>query len=182
MSKNTIDGYIKWITPTPGDPTYSLLKAHLLFEELLRTYLKRLLPNAEALDGARLSFAQVLSLAKACSPKSLSEHWSWKAIGDLNRLRNMLAHQTAPKNLRERLDEFTGFVADNTVPLPAPFTASEKAVYTQDGGHFFTKADMAIVGLYAVTADVLGFNIDTWFLHEEEQSAAMAKAVSSDDS
>ena len=50
MAKNTMSGYMRWITPTPGDPTYSLLKAHLLFEELLRTYLAHNLPHADALD------------------------------------------------------------------------------------------------------------------------------------
>lgn len=169
MPKNSIDGYIKWITPTAGDPTYSLLKAHLLFEELLRAYLKRMMANPDALDGARLSFAQVLAVARACAPKSVSDHWSWTAIEELNKLRNMLAHQTTPKNLTERLNAYVKFITDNSQPLPEPSANLDASANPHDVGYFFSIVDMVTVGLYCTTSGVLGFNIDDWFIREEEQ-------------
>jgi hypothetical protein len=61
------DRFLSTITLQQGDPTFSILKAHLLFEEILRAHLELCLPNPRALAGARLSFAQVLALVRALS-------------------------------------------------------------------------------------------------------------------
>src|SRR5688572_6119426 len=98
MPNNTIENYLNFITPIPGDPTYSLLKAHLLFEELLRAYLTRTLRHPGALEGARLTFVQLLAVARSCS-SAPPDHWCWAAVGKLNKLRNMLSHEAAPKAL-----------------------------------------------------------------------------------
>lgn len=118
MPKNTVENYLKFITPTPGDPTYSLLKAHLLFEEVLRAHLSRTLRHPDALEGARLTFVQLLAVARACS-SAPADHWCWVAVAKLNKLRNMLSHEAAPKALSEKIGEYVSFVVGQSgAPLP----------------------------------------------------------------
>lgn len=153
---------MRWITPQVGDPTYSILKAHLLFEELLNAYLSRSLAHATALQGARLTFTQTLAVARASSRHIEPEHWVWKAIGDLNRIRNLLSHEARPTDLRKKLDDYVTFVVANTKrPLPkAPIRAGENGVPSATQGHYFTAVDMVTISLYYFTAGVLGFSVD----------------------
>jgi len=74
--------------PSTGDLTLLVLKAHLLFEELLRDFLKKQLRHPETIQGARLSFAQVLKLAQALASTLEPDDWRWKALVELNRARN----------------------------------------------------------------------------------------------
>lgn len=160
MTANNVDGYLRWITPGQGDPTYSLLKAHLLFEELLRAYLARTLPHASALEGARLTFVQLLAVARASSTHVQPNLWIWKAFGDLNKLRNMLSHEARPSAMAERMDAYTKFVVESMkVPLPDfPFVSKEaKAILP--GSHLFSAVDMVTLGLYYHSAALLGFNV-----------------------
>lgn len=79
-----------------------VLKAHLLAEEALDTYLGRKLPSysavAEKLQRAR--FAHKVTLAKAVSNEP--GDWIWQALDRLNALRNSFAHRIDDKR-RERL-------------------------------------------------------------------------------
>lgn len=169
MAKNNIDGYLRWITPAPGDPTYSLLKAHLLFEELLRTYLARTLPHASALEGSRLTFVQLLAVAKASSPHLKPDHWIWKAIGDLNKLRNMLSHETRPKAMAEKMDDYTKFIVQHTkVPLPEPDLGSQSSPSASSNKHLYSPADMVTIGLYYSAAGALGFDVKAIVDHESD--------------
>jgi len=169
-----IDGYLEWITPKQGDPTYSVLKAHLLFEELLRSYLHRVLPHASALDGARLTFVQLLAVARASSTHAAPDHWIWKAIGDLNKLRNLLSHETRPKALAEKMEDYKRFVVQNTgSPLPEPAYRANSTppredtlplgapAHTEGNAHLYSAIDVVTVSLYYVTAAILGYNVDT---------------------
>lgn len=155
---------MRWITPQVGDPTFSILKAHLLFEELLNTYLERVLAHASALRGARLTFAQRLAVAKASSHHLAPDHWVWKAISDLNRIRNSLSHEAQPKDLPQMIDEYVSRIVQNTEkPLPEPAipgTVDEDR--EMPTGHYFTKVDIATIGLYYYTAGLLGFDVDEW--------------------
>ncbi len=178
MAKNTIDGYINWITPVPGDPTYSLLKAHLLFEELLRAYVARMLPHASALEGARLSFNQLLSIAKASSTHVTPDHWIWRAINDLNKLRNMLSHETSPKDLALKFEHYKKLVTEGIkVPLPAPSATSDSLESRASAAHRFTAIDMITLGLYYHSAAVLGFNVESVLEREEQKTDALREAV-----
>ncbi|WP_148044051.1 hypothetical protein [Massilia aurea] len=174
MANNTIDGYLDWITPKLGDPTYSLLKAHLLFEELLRSYLGRVLPHASALEGSRLTFVQLLAVARASSTHVTPDHWIWKAIGDLNKLRNLLSHETRPKALKEKIEEYQRFVVQNTGnPLPDPqyqrnspsmtgsSPPSDAPADDDHSTHLYSSVDLVTVGLYYATATTLGYNVET---------------------
>lgn len=83
----------------PSDVTLSILKAHLLFEEMLRQYLVKSLPNPTALEGSRLSFIQLVAIARSLSREVEPESWMWVAIQRLNKLRNILAHELASNTL-----------------------------------------------------------------------------------
>lgn len=160
MASNTFDGYTAWITPNPGDPTYSLLKAHLLFEELLRAYLSRTLPHSSALDGARLTFVQLLAVARASSTHAKPDHWMWKAIGDLNKLRNMLSHEARPKALREKLNEYISFVETGLkFPLPETDLVRGSPEANAHVGHLYSATDVVTFGLYYFAATTLGFDV-----------------------
>lgn len=179
MARNTMNGYMRWITPVAGDPTYSLLKAHLLFEELLRTYLAHTLPHATALEGARLSFAQVLAVAKACSPNVAPDHWVWKAIGDLNKLRNMLAHEARPKAMRERMNDYISFVEEGLkFPLPEATITAGSPKAKEAKGHLYSGIDLVTFGLYYFTAATLGFDIEEITRDQDNRSQAMLQASS----
>lgn len=151
-----LDRYIKYVTPKIGDPTYSVLKAHLLFEELLWTYLERQLANPSALKDARFSFSQLASVARACSPIP-ADHWCWTALAKLNRVRNLLAHESRPDQLSSKIDDYVQFVlANNGVPLPEPggkIKGAKSAMPT------FLPVDMVTVALYYWIAGLLGFDV-----------------------
>lgn len=173
MSDDHLAGYLQWITPKLGDPTYSLLKAHLLFEELLRSYLGRVLPHARALEGSRLTFVQLLAVARACSPHVEPGHWIWRAIGELNKLRNTLSHETRPKALAEKIDQYQRLIIENTGrPLPPPVRQitsdpsdehdADRNDATQDGynDYLYTSIDLVTINLYYSTAGALGYKLD----------------------
>ena len=182
MAKNTVEGYIKWITPVPGDPTYSLLKAHLLFEELLRAYIRRMLPHASALEGARLSFSQILAIAKASSTHATPDHWIWRAINDLNKLRNMLSHETSPKDLALKFEHYKSLVTEGAkVPLPVPGSPELRMQAEQAAAHRFTAIDMVTLGLYYYSAALLGFSVESAFEREEQKTDALREAATSTD-
>lgn len=158
MVEDVIDEFVQFISPKRGDPTYTLLKAHLLFEELLRSYLASVLPHADALDGARLTFVQLLAVARASSPYVRPEHWIWKAIGDLNKLRNMLSHETRPNAIADRIDAYMKFVLENTeTPFPQPALPQSEVAEDSSGSHRYTKVDMVTVGLYGTASGLFGF-------------------------
>jgi len=158
MPENTVKNYLTFITPTPGDPTYSLLKAHLLFEELLRSFLTRALRHPDALDGARLTFVQLVAVARACSSLP-PDHWCWVAVGKLNKLRNMLSHEAAPKALSEKIGEYVSFVErESGRPLPEPKYSLTSAPARNASEPLYLAVDLATIGLYYTLSDLLGFD------------------------
>ena len=164
MVTNNVENYINYITPKPGDPTYSILKAHLLFEELLRAFLSRTLPHPEALEGSRLTFLQLLSVAQACSAAQ-NNHWCWIGLKKLNKLRNMLSHETTPKDLADKTNDYVKFITDNSgIPLPAPPTTSSPSNSAQHG---YLSVDLVTVGLYYYFSNTLGFDTSSAFKSSE---------------
>ncbi len=160
MVDNTPENYVKWITPQQGDSTYSILKAHLLFEELLNAYLIQVLPHSSALKGARLTFSQTLALARASSSHLLPDHWIWAAIGSLNKLRNSLSHEVNPKDLSEKSKTYVDLVLANSGnPLPKPYVDSVKDFVPSNDSpkHLYSVIDMVTINLYYTAAKQLGF-------------------------
>lgn len=153
-----IDRYMNLVTPRPGDFTFSILKAHLVIEEVLREYLAHVLPKPEALRGARLAFAQLLAVSQATSPNIDVDDWMWVAISKLNQLRNLLAHNLTPAALAEKSRDYVNFVvASLKAPLPTPAisggSGGDSIPNSTDARETtFTAVDMVTVGLYAQAA------------------------------
>ncbi|CAN7266524.1 hypothetical protein LJR118_001238 [Acidovorax sp. LjRoot118] len=157
-----MNGYLDLITPKIGDPTYSILKAHLIFEELVRAYLKKNLANAQALDGSRLTFSQRLAVARAITPSGNVEDWIWVGVDKLNKMRNLLAHEGGGKDLTEEMKKYVKYIVDSSkTPLPK-ITTEESLSKTVDGepAKSYLAVDMVTIGMYYRFAQQLGFKID----------------------
>lgn len=81
-----------------------VLKGHLLVEDLLREFCESRVAHPEELDAARLSFTQIVQLARALHPHQ-APGWIWGAVGKLNSVRNMLAHRLLPTDLEKSKGE-----------------------------------------------------------------------------
>src|SRR5262249_15485524 len=106
----------------------------------------------------RLSFAQLVAVAKASSPHALPSHWTWKAIGELNKLRNLLAHEASPRDLVSRMKRYNKMVESgigHPLPKPAMFSRGIE-VETHTVGH--TLVDVATCGLYYYVAALWRFD------------------------
>ncbi|WP_334189441.1 hypothetical protein [Noviherbaspirillum sp.] len=180
MAENNIEGYLRWITPKPVDPTYSVLKAHLLLEELLRAFLAKTLPHPEVLRGARLTFGQLLAVARSCCTSVSPDHWMWKAIADLNKLRNMLSHEVEPKDLAEKISEYADFVAlQSKTPFPEPTLGKGENIPPNFDQPLFGLVDIATLGLYIQAAAKLGFDVDSFLGLETKRESEVAAKVHS---
>jgi len=81
-----------------------ILKGHLVLEEMLRRILVRHVSNPTALEDIRLSFFQALRLVQALSQPNQKE--LWHDLEQLNRIRNVLAHQVEPLDIENKIDAF----------------------------------------------------------------------------
>jgi hypothetical protein len=80
-----------------------LLKAHLLIEEQLQSFIHGAVRDASLLKRkGRFSYAQRLILAEALhsDPKCFGYGWVWEAARSLNALRNQMAHDLEPKDFQ----------------------------------------------------------------------------------
>ena len=104
----------RFISHLPLDSTDRvtvLLKGHLLVEELLKEYVNSKFQKPEMLKDARLTFHQVLCIARAFSSDSSNEKL-WLSIEKLNGLRNKLAHSLEPKDLEIKIEEFVSHISN----------------------------------------------------------------------
>lgn len=176
MAESNLENYLRWVTPTPGDPSYSLLKAHLLIEDLVRAHLARRLAHPKALEGARLTFVQLLAVARAVSSDIAPDHWIWQAMAELNRLRNMLSHEVQPKSLAKRMNDYANFVRHhNKVPFPEAVEATRPA--GSASGPRFTSADLASLGLYIKAAAMFGFDVEAFIATESNRTAEVGSEL-----
>jgi hypothetical protein len=151
----SFERFLSTITQRFGDPTFSILKAHLLFEEMLRGYLERRLPNPKALVGARLTFAQVLALVRCLQPPG-PDDWQWEAVAKLNSLRNQFSHHLKPDERDAKIGEYITFVTSRyDEPLPQP--AGSSSVPPSTGGPFYQAIDMVNAKLFGSIGARLGF-------------------------
>jgi len=114
--------------PKNGDLELSLLKCHLLVEEVLTKLILDSTKHPNYVRKARLTFAQKTSLARSISDL---EHraWLWGAIAKLNHARIELVHGLSVDDVKEKLDEFVRFVE-------AEEGAPSSDVITQTFGRF----------------------------------------------
>lgn len=95
--------------PKDGDKELSLLKCHLLIEELLTVIIERNMMRPEFLQDINLSFHHKLVLAQGFTSSSQHE-WIWSASAALNVARNALAHNLDKKVVDEKLEKFMNCV------------------------------------------------------------------------
>jgi hypothetical protein len=113
----------------PGaDIQMILLKAHLLIEEGLQSFIDGAVRDATLLTKARFTFAQRLILAEALhsDPNCFRYGWVWEATRDLNALRNQMAHNLEPKDFSNRLASLTKSIEAR---LPVPIKPGEGTEY-----------------------------------------------------
>jgi hypothetical protein len=106
-----------------------LLKGHLLIEELLQKMVESLVPCPDELLKARFTFHHWLCLAKALRNPSIHPElkWVWGGVEKINNLRNLMAHNLAPKHFEQRLHEFiTSTLVKIHMPVPIKPTTGRK--------------------------------------------------------
>ena len=94
------------------DPTLTVLRSHLLLEELLWRGIAAAVPYPEHLDSLRLNFARLISLFKALyGDGGNDKQRTWTFLSRLNTLRNNLAHNIDVPQLEATMDELTASMA-----------------------------------------------------------------------
>jgi hypothetical protein len=155
-----------YFKPSETDPTYLVLKAHLLAEEILYEFLQSQARQPKYIEGARLSFAQCISLAKAFHRFSRPDWWAWSALSKLNSLRNLLAHNLEPTNTKEKIVDFTVYVGQSIGVTKESEIATEFELLTAKGMHPFL---LALVALHLALCTTLGYDLQEK-LSEQERS------------
>jgi len=87
----------------PDETVTVILKGHLLTEEHLNRILSLQLLYPGELDRSRFSFSQRLCLVRALEP---TQHAIWNLVGEVNSLRNQLAHSLARDQRARRIGRF----------------------------------------------------------------------------
>lgn len=144
-----------YFKPDESDPTYLVLKAHLLAEEVLFEFLQSQAHQPKYVEDARLSFAQCISLAKAFHRFSRADWWAWSALSKLNSIRNLLAHNLEPTNTKEKIVDFTVYVGQSIGVNKESEIATEFESLTAKGMHPFL---LALVALHIALCTSLGYD------------------------
>ena len=87
------------------DEALFVIKSHLVAESLLYQIIEKFMPNPSALNDARLSFPQLLSVVQAFRHIP-HEQWIWTSLRKLNSLRNEYAHRLNSEKLENRRLDF----------------------------------------------------------------------------
>lgn len=113
--KNNFDRYIDFIRHLPvhaNDEALIALKGHLLVEMALREYIYRRVPHPERLKGKQANFPLLIDFA-SCLENGNDIGWVWMALSKLNSIRNGLAHNLEPKDLKAKEAGFIEYVKAN---------------------------------------------------------------------
>lgn len=154
-ARDQLTRLLGFLRPAEGDPTYLVLKTHLLAEEVLNLYVEGRAHRPNLINAARLSFSQLLALCRAFHPYSTEDWWGWSALQQLNSLRNTLAHNLEPKNLQDRIVEFSLFVADSIGATKDSEIGAAYEKLAEGGTHPFV---LALVALHTSLCTTLGFD------------------------
>jgi hypothetical protein len=165
----------KAFEPQAGDLTLLILKAHLLFEELLRDFLKKQLRHPGALQGARLTFTQVLRLCQALAATLEPDDWRWRGLIELNRLRNSIAHEIESDSSQAIVEKIVAIVGPE---VWGEFPRIDQAPKRPETGATHPQAfALTLVGLYTVLAVRLGFDLNMRFVVDRERSEQVLTAI-----
>ena len=104
--------------PEDGNAELSLLKAHLLIEEILSLAIERNMKRPDFLRKSQLSFEQKRVLAQGFLSGASDCEWVWEAIEKLNRARNKLAHHLDNEVLEKKMEAFMQYVDNVEGPPP----------------------------------------------------------------
>lgn len=158
--RDHLERLVRYLKPATDDPTYLVLKAHLLAEEVLYRFIESQAHRPGSLGDARLGFAQLVALSRSFHRYSKEDWWGWPALKKLNALRNLLAHNLEPKDLNERIVDFSVFVADAIGATTDSDIGKEYEHLATGGTHPFI---LALVALHMATCTTLGFDAeDQW--------------------
>ena len=109
------------MVPNHGYVELVVLKAHLMIEELMWKLLELPLKKPNAINKKEFDFSHCLSLVEAIYWHEKTD-WLWKAIRQINGIRNSLAHNVDTVNdekLTHRFDALDKLIAENSgVPMP----------------------------------------------------------------
>lgn len=155
QDRDDLQRLIRYLKPATDDPTYLVLKAHLLEEEVLYRFIESLAHRPSSLGDARLGFAQLVALSRSFHRYSKEDWWGWVALKKLNSLRNLLAHNLEPKDLKEKIVEFSVFVADAIGATTDSDIGTEYEHLAMGGTHPFL---LALVALHIAVCTTLGFD------------------------
>jgi hypothetical protein len=119
---------------SPDDDLIAIiLRGHLIIEAELTDIYERLLKNPAALEsGGNLRFSLKLRLVRAlagddaltvvrCFRDRQVRQNMWLALGELNTLRNELAHKLEPEDLDKAIDNFIKHFDGFTLPNKQPY-------------------------------------------------------------
>lgn len=98
------------VLPKDGNAELSLLKVHLLIEELLNMAIERNMKRPDFLRESQLPFQKKLVLAQGFLTRVPEDEWVWKAIVKLNEARNKLAHNLDGEAVERKLEAFMSCV------------------------------------------------------------------------
>jgi len=157
---NHLERLVRFLNPATEDPTYLVLKAHLLAEEVLYRFIESQAHRPGHLIDARLGFAQLVALCRSFHRFSKEDWWVWAALKKLNSLRNLLAHSLEPKDLQNRIVDFSVFVADAIGATTDSEIGKEYEHLATGGTHPFI---LALVALHMTICTTLGFDPEEYW-------------------
>lgn len=137
------------VLPKSGDAELTLLKSHLLLEEVLTKIISNALKNPKHMHDARLTFSQKIKLARASGEASHAV-WVWKALDLLNQARNELSHNLAIEPAKAKIKKFISHVAAHSDEVPSNIFDSN-----------FTEFHWAMLNTYLVIASIANYDPTT---------------------
>jgi hypothetical protein len=83
-------------------PILVVLKGHLLSEEIMHELLRKKLSHPEYISGARLTYAQTVSVCQAVADDGRHDKWIWGGLKKLNSIRNNYSHSLETTNIQTK--------------------------------------------------------------------------------
>ncbi|MDO9567712.1 MAG: hypothetical protein Q7J15_13385 [Candidatus Desulfaltia sp.] len=110
-----------------GEGVEVILKGHLLIESVLQRILEKSSQNKKKIKAANLSFFKSACIVQALHERECAP-WVWKAVFDLNTIRNKLAHNLEHPELESIIEDFKEYIrthGDGTMEVGDEFGFSD---------------------------------------------------------